>query len=97
MTLEYTDTVPVAPPVPKQQQQQQQRRKSPPKRLFDLANNDCRWPVVDAPPAAEFLFCGQPRLDGLPYCAAHTEVAYTKDAQQRFASQRRYPMRGWPK
>jgi hypothetical protein len=41
--------------------------------LIDLQPPHCRYPLGDGP----FLFCGDPRVDGLsPYCAAHTDLCY---------------------
>lgn len=39
------------------------------KSLFDLKQNECRWPV------AEKLFCGEASEEGKPYCACHTKRA----------------------
>lgn len=43
-------------------------------KLFDLGNNDCRWPVEGE--KADTLFCGHNTHDGSPYCAYHFRVAY---------------------
>lgn len=51
---------------------------SEPKRLLDLTNRCCRWPIA-GPGAREILFCGAPDADlagGMPYCAYHTRRAY---------------------
>ena len=52
------------------------RRK--PKRLLDLTNKSCRWPIV-RPRARRIDFCGAPEADlagGMPYCPYHARRAY---------------------
>jgi GcrA cell cycle regulator len=61
-----------------------------PKALVDLAEDDCRWPVVDQP---QYLFCAAPKLEGLPYCAAHCRIAYAKERSQGL----HYPLRAFQK
>lgn len=49
-----------------------------PKRLLELTNTCCRWPVTRAG-ARGFFFCGVPEADlaaGIPYCAYHIRRAY---------------------
>jgi len=43
--------------------------------LFELSRDTCRWPI-STPGAADFCFCGNPPIEGLPYCAGHTRLAY---------------------
>jgi GcrA cell cycle regulator len=43
--------------------------------LFELTNERCRWPI-STPGAADFCFCGSMPVDGLPYCAGHSRLAY---------------------
>jgi GcrA cell cycle regulator len=43
--------------------------------LFELTNERCRWPI-STPGAADFCFCGSTPVDGLPYCAGHSRMAY---------------------
>jgi GcrA cell cycle regulator len=43
--------------------------------LLELNDARCRWPI-STPGADDFCFCGNPPLDGLPYCAGHTRLAY---------------------
>jgi len=43
--------------------------------LFELSRDTCRWPI-STPGADDFCFCGNPPLDGLPYCAGHSRLAY---------------------
>jgi GcrA cell cycle regulator len=45
--------------------------------LVDLGRHDCRWSYGD-PGASDFFFCGAPTVDGLPYCRAHCERAYSQ-------------------
>lgn len=44
--------------------------------LIDLEPNHCRWPVGE--PTAGF--CGCDRIEGLPYCAAHSARAFRTEA-----------------
>ncbi|MGC2083336.1 MAG: GcrA family cell cycle regulator, partial [Bradyrhizobium sp.] len=43
--------------------------------LFELTNERCRWPI-STPGAADFCFCGSTPVEGLPYCAGHSRMAY---------------------
>ena len=43
--------------------------------LMDLREWHCRWPCGD-PNSKDFGFCGNPPVDGLPYCSAHARIAY---------------------
>jgi GcrA cell cycle regulator len=43
--------------------------------LLDLAKGKCRWPISD-PGAADFAFCGNAAVHGLPYCPGHARMAY---------------------
>jgi GcrA cell cycle regulator len=43
--------------------------------LFELTKERCRWPI-STPGAEDFCFCGSKPVDGLPYCASHTRLAY---------------------
>lgn len=43
--------------------------------LFELSKERCRWPI-STPGADDFCFCGSTPVDGLPYCASHTRLAY---------------------
>jgi GcrA cell cycle regulator len=43
--------------------------------LFELNQETCRWPI-STPGAPDFCFCGNPPIEGLPYCAGHTRLAY---------------------
>jgi len=43
--------------------------------LLELTDLTCRWPIgtVGQP---DFCFCGNPPVDGLPYCGGHSRLAY---------------------
>ena len=43
--------------------------------LFELTNERCRWPI-STPGAEDFCFCGSTPVEGLPYCAGHSRLAY---------------------
>jgi len=43
--------------------------------LFELSQETCRWPI-STPGAPDFCFCGNPPIEGLPYCPGHTRLAY---------------------
>jgi GcrA cell cycle regulator len=43
--------------------------------LMELAADKCRWPI-STPGAADFCFCGNRPVDGLPYCPGHSRLAY---------------------
>jgi GcrA cell cycle regulator len=43
--------------------------------LMELTNATCRWPI-STPGLADFCFCGNPPIEGLPYCAGHSRMAY---------------------
>ena len=52
--------------------------------LLELSKEKCRWPI-STPGDADFAFCGNMPLEGLPYCAGHTRLAYRPASGQRFA------------
>jgi len=43
--------------------------------LFELSKERCRWPI-STPGAEDFCFCGSRPVEGLPYCAGHSRMAY---------------------
>jgi GcrA cell cycle regulator len=43
--------------------------------LFELTKERCRWPI-NTPGNADFCFCGNTPLNGMPYCAGHSRMAY---------------------
>jgi len=50
--------------------------------LLELSKERCRWPI-NTPGAVDFCFCGNTPLEGLPYCAGHTRLAYRPGSRQR--------------
>jgi GcrA cell cycle regulator len=48
--------------------------------LMELTEETCRWPEGDRPP---FKFCGHMPVKGLPYCAAHSRIAYNAPANRQ--------------
>jgi GcrA cell cycle regulator len=52
--------------------------------LLELSEQKCRWPI-STPGAADFCFCGNPPLEGLPYCPGHVRLAYRPGSRQRVA------------
>jgi GcrA cell cycle regulator len=48
--------------------------------LFELSKETCRWPI-STPGQADFCFCGNTPLDGMPYCAGHSRLAYRVSAR----------------
>jgi GcrA cell cycle regulator len=52
--------------------------------LFELSKQRCRWPI-STPGAEDFCFCGNTPLEGAPYCAGHTRLAYRSGSRQRVA------------
>jgi GcrA cell cycle regulator len=52
--------------------------------LFELSAERCRWPI-STPGAEDFCFCGNMPLDGVPYCAGHSRLAYKPGSRARVA------------
>ena len=52
--------------------------------LLELSEAKCRWPI-STPGAADFCFCGNLPVEGLPYCVGHTRLAYRPGSRQRVA------------
>jgi GcrA cell cycle regulator len=50
--------------------------------LFELSKERCRWPI-NTPGAADFCFCGNTPIDGMPYCPGHSRLAYRASARGR--------------
>jgi GcrA cell cycle regulator len=48
--------------------------------LFELSNERCRWPI-STPGADDFCFCGNRPVEGMPYCAGHSRLAYRVSAR----------------
>jgi len=52
--------------------------------LLELSEARCRWPI-SSPGEKDFCFCGNRPLEGLPYCAGHSRLAYRPGSRQRVA------------
>lgn len=52
--------------------------------LLELSEVKCRWPI-STPGADDFCFCGNTPVEGLPYCAGHTRLAYRPAYRHRVA------------
>jgi GcrA cell cycle regulator len=52
--------------------------------LLELSEQKCRWPI-STPGADDFCFCGNPPVEGLPYCPGHSRLAYRPGSRQRVA------------
>jgi GcrA cell cycle regulator len=50
--------------------------------LFELSKERCRWPI-STPGAADFCFCGNTPIEGMPYCPGHSRLAYRPSARAR--------------
>ena len=50
--------------------------------LLELGRAKCRWPI-STPGAADFCFCGNEPVEGLPYCLGHARIAYRRTGRQR--------------
>jgi GcrA cell cycle regulator len=48
--------------------------------LLELSNERCRWPI-STPGAVDFCFCGNPPIEGMPYCSGHSRLAYRVSAR----------------
>lgn len=53
-------------------QEKAQRAFGEPKKLENLKNNQCHWPIG----TKDFLFCGAESVTGKPYCENHCQIAY---------------------
>ncbi len=49
--------------------------------LLELSEERCRWPI-NTPGGADFCFCGNRPVEGLPYCAGHSRLAYQRVARK---------------
>jgi GcrA cell cycle regulator len=50
--------------------------------MLELGALMCRWPLGD-PREEKFSFCGDGSIPGLPYCEAHSKVAYQAAGRSR--------------
>ena len=48
--------------------------------LMELSKEHCRWPI-NTPGAADFCFCGNQPIEGMPYCSGHSRLAYRVSAR----------------
>jgi GcrA cell cycle regulator len=48
--------------------------------LFELSKETCRWPI-STPGQPDFCFCGNQPIEGMPYCAGHSRLAYRVSAR----------------
>ena len=55
--------------------------------LMELGPGKCRWPINE-PGAANFCFCGNRPVEGLPYCVGHARIAYKSPARIRVTAPR---------
>jgi GcrA cell cycle regulator len=67
-------------------------RKKKPKTVETLERNDCRWPLGD-PREPDFHFCGQPRVEGRPYCELHCRAAFMPPRSRELQSRALPPVR----
>ncbi|MBL6932612.1 MAG: global cell cycle regulator GcrA-like protein [Rhodospirillales bacterium] len=51
-------------------------------KMEELTSGMCNWPEGE-PGSENFRFCGQPSLEGKPYCAGHCARAYVKSTRDR--------------
>jgi GcrA cell cycle regulator len=49
--------------------------------LLELSEQRCRWPI-NTPGHEDFCFCGNRPVDGMPYCAGHSRLAYQRVARR---------------
>ena len=62
---------------------QRRRRPGEPITIYQLRNNDCRWPLGEPLARPPFLYCGCPAPEGEPYCPDHHARAHTISSQPR--------------
>jgi GcrA cell cycle regulator len=53
----------------------------PRKKLTELEDGDCRWPVTVG--EGDHRFCASPKITGLPYCDAHSRRAFEPPVARR--------------
>jgi hypothetical protein len=51
--------------------------------LFDLARQDCRWPVGTDSDTTLTLFCAEPVAPSKPYCSRHARLAFNPRPPRR--------------
>lgn len=57
--------------------------------LADLNESTCKWPFGTATP---YTFCGHASLGGLPYCEAHSRIAYRPPDERRQKSSAKHSL-----
>ena len=57
--------------------------------LLELGQAQCRWPI-STPGAADFCFCGNEPVQGLPYCPGHARMAYRRPGRPRSIARAQY-------
>lgn len=55
----------------------------PPPGIHFPTGAGCRWPHGHPSEPETFRFCGEPAVQGKPYCAAHCAVAYKRPPQSQ--------------
>jgi GcrA cell cycle regulator len=53
--------------------------------MLDLDATTCRWPIWHAVTDHVEFYCGATPLDGLPYCAHHSRIAYHHQREENAA------------
>lgn len=48
----------------------------------EIGTGECKWPVGEAS-SVDFFMCGDRSFDGLPYCARHARISYTRVQTRR--------------
>lgn len=79
--IQQNDNVKKVEPVKKIIQEAPRKAKSSVK-LADLKDRMCRWPIGD-PKDADFHFCGDNAVPGMPYCEEHARSAYQTSSRAR--------------
>ncbi len=51
-------------------------------KMEELTSGMCSWPEGE-PDSEDLRFCGQPSVEGKPYCAGHCARAYVKSTRDR--------------
>ena len=51
-------------------------------KMEELTTGMCKWPEGE-PDQEDFRFCGQPAIEGKPYCAVHCARAYVRGTRDR--------------
>lgn len=68
------------------------------KSILSVTDSDCRWPTHEDAETGEHRFCGHPSVSGLPYCEAHSRIAFHQKAERtpaQKANDAKMRERGW--